>query len=57
VYETLPGWEEDISGCAKFDALPEAARKYVQYIEERTGVPVSLIGVGADRNQTIDRGF
>jgi adenylosuccinate synthase len=57
VYETLPGWEEDISGCTDFDALPEAARNYIRRIEEDTGVPVSLIGVGADRNQTINRGF
>jgi adenylosuccinate synthase len=57
VYETLPGWSEDISGCAAFEDLPEAAQNYVRYIEERAGAPISLIGVGPDRNQTIDRGL
>jgi adenylosuccinate synthase len=56
-YETLPGWSEDISGCATFEALPEAAQNYVRYIEERAGAPIKLIGVGPDRNQTIDRGL
>jgi adenylosuccinate synthase len=57
VFETLPSWSEDISECVTFEALPEAARNYVLYIEERVGVPIKLIGVGPDRNQTIDRGL
>jgi adenylosuccinate synthase len=57
VFESMPGWKENISDCSAFDALPEAARNYVAYIEKHTGVPVGLIGVGPDRHQTIDRGF
>ena len=57
VYETLPGWSEDISKCTTFDSLPEAARSYVYYIEKHTGASVKLIAVGPDRNQTITRGF
>ncbi len=57
IYETLPGWKGDISGCTSFDSLPREARDYVEYIEKGLGVPVKLIGVGQDRGQTIDRGF
>ena len=57
IYETLPGWMENISNCTTFDALPEAARNYVRYIEEHAGAPVKLIGVGGDRAQTIDLGL
>jgi adenylosuccinate synthase len=57
IFESLPGWSEDISKCVAFESLPEAARGYVRYIEEQTGVPVKLIGVGPDRIQTIDRGL
>ncbi len=57
VYETLPGWSEDISKCTTFDSLPEAARSYIYYIEKHTGASVKLIAVGPDRNQTITRGF
>ena len=57
IYETLPGWKGDISGCTSFDSLPREARGYVEYIEKGLGVPVKLIGVGQDRGQTIDRGF
>jgi adenylosuccinate synthase len=57
VYETLPGWSGDISECSTFGALPEAAQNYINYIEERAGVPVKMIGTGADRNQTINRGL
>ena len=57
IYETLPGWTEDISKCRRFEDLPLAARSYVNFIEERTGVPVLLIGVGVGREDTILRGI
>jgi adenylosuccinate synthase len=55
VYESMPGWKEDISGCSSFTALPEAARNYVLRVEELLGVPISLVSVGPDRDQTIRR--
>ena len=55
VYEQVEGWKEDISQAREFGDLPKAARKYVQMIEEVSGVDVSLVSVGADRNQTIIR--
>lgn len=57
VYESLPGWDEDITACRTFESLPEAAQNYVRFIEQRTGVPVGLIGVGPGREETIDRGI
>ena len=54
VYETLPGWETDISGIRKYEDLPENARKYVERIAEVTGVPLGIVSVGPNRNQTID---
>jgi adenylosuccinate synthase len=57
LYEVLPGWSEDISQCGTFESLPKNARDYVRFIEEHAGAPVKLIGVGADRSQTITRGF
>jgi adenylosuccinate synthase len=55
LYDTLPGWKSDISGCRDFNALPEAARNYVAAVEEITGVPVKIVSVGPDREQTIIR--
>ena len=55
VYETMPGWSEDISGCRSVDEMPEAARNYIARIEEVLGVPVSIASVGPDRAQTIMR--
>src|SRR5690625_2299241 len=55
VYEELPGWWEDISGARTFDDLPAKARDYVARLEELSGAPVSCIGVGPGRDQTIVR--
>jgi adenylosuccinate synthase len=55
VYEELPGWFEDLSPYRTFEELPAAARDYVARIEELTGAPVSAIGVGPGRDQTIAR--
>ncbi len=53
VYETLGGWDDDITGCRTFDALPRAAQDYVNRIEQLVGRPVGFISVGSDRAQTI----
>jgi adenylosuccinate synthase len=55
VYEELPGWWEDISDAREFDDLPAKARDYVSRLEELAGAPVSCIGVGPGRDQTIVR--
>lgn len=55
VYETLPGFEDDISECRKYEELPEEARAYIERIEELTGVPAGYISVGPNREQTIIR--
>lgn len=48
-YETLEGWQEDISKCRKFADLPKNAKRYIRRIEELVGVPVSSVGTGPDR--------
>lgn len=53
VYETLPGWSEDISAAKSFDELPKNAQAYVKALEEMSGAPVSAIGVGPGRDETI----
>ena len=55
VYETLPGWKCDISGVRNFYQLPREAKDYVDFLEQLAGVRVSIITVGPDRDQTIDR--
>ena len=52
VFEVLPGWEEDLTGCTSWEQLPENCRKYVERIEEILGVKAGFISVGPDRNQT-----
>ncbi len=53
IYEYLPGWSEDISGAKELKDLPTNARAYVKYLEEISGAPMSAIGVGPGRDQTI----
>jgi adenylosuccinate synthase len=53
LYTELPGWEEDITGARNLDDLPQAARDYLQYIEDYLNVPVVLVGVGPGRDQMI----
>jgi len=53
VYEELDGWCEPTSGCRSFDELPANAKAYIHRIEEIAGVPVSIVAVGPDRDQTI----
>ena len=55
VYETLPGWDEDLSQVQNYDDLPENTKKYVAAIEKIIGVPVSIVGVGPKRSQAIFR--
>ena len=53
VYETLPGWSEDISGCRSWDDLPENVRAYLDMIAREVGVPVTGTSVGPEREQMI----
>jgi adenylosuccinate synthase len=53
VYETLPGWHEDLTGVRHFADLPENARRYLARIGELLGRPVTVVSVGPDRAQTI----
>lgn len=49
----MKGWAEDISGARSLDALPAAARAYVERIERDAGCPVVLVSVGSRRDETI----
>jgi adenylosuccinate synthase len=55
IYESLPGWQVDISETREFEDLPEAAQDYITFLEELAGIPVALISVGPARDQTIRR--
>jgi adenylosuccinate synthase len=53
IYETFPGWHEDISKARSLDDLPRNARDYVAALEKMIKAPISAIGVGPDRDETI----
>jgi len=53
VYEEMPGWKEDISSAKRWDDLPQQTRNYLKKIETTTGTPISIVSVGAGREETI----
>ncbi|MFI6484833.1 adenylosuccinate synthase [Nonomuraea sp. NPDC050663] len=53
IYEEFPGWTEDITGCKSFGDLPPNAQAYVRKLEELSEAPISAVGVGPGRDQTI----
>lgn len=55
LYESVPGWDEDITKATKWTDLPDNCQKYIERIEDLTGVRVSIISVGPERDQTIMR--
>ena len=55
VYEEFEGFTEDVSKCKSFDELPEKCRKYIARLEELVGCHVSMVGIGPDRAQILER--
>ena len=55
VYETFPGFDDDISKCGSFDELPELCRKYILRLEELCGCKIAMVGIGPDRSQILER--
>jgi len=55
VYESLPGWSEDLSGIRRYADLPDVTRSYLERIEQLTQTPISIVSVGPGREQTILR--
>lgn len=55
IYETMPGWEHSLETCTSWNQLPQYAKNYIERIEQIIGVPITIVSVGADRNQTLFR--
>jgi len=55
IYETMPGWRGNISGCRNFSELPGEAQQYVKRLEQLVGAPIKLVSVGAERTATLVR--
>ena len=55
VYETLPGWKQDIGGARTFADLPENAQRFVEFVEARIGARISIVGVGPGREAVVER--
>ncbi|MGE5553900.1 MAG: adenylosuccinate synthase [Betaproteobacteria bacterium] len=53
VYEESPGWDGDLAGCRSLDELPENARRYLSRLSELSGVPIGLVSLGRERNETL----
>ena len=55
VYETLPGWKSDVRGVTDYSALPPQAQAYVEFLESRIGVPITIVSTGPKRHENIFR--
>lgn len=55
VYETLEGWQEDLTGIKSASKLPNALNHYIEYLEKHLEVPITVVSVGPDRTQTLFR--
>ena len=55
VFEKLPGWHSSTRGITSYDQLPERARTYLRFLEEKTGVEIGGISTGPERTETIIR--
>ena len=55
IYKEFQGWSSDLSAVRKFEDLPKGAQDYINFIEEQTGIPVAMIGVGPNREECIVR--
>ncbi len=52
-YDSLPGWDEDITGARSLEDLPANARSYLEYISDYLGIPIVMVGVGPGRDEII----
>ena len=55
VLETLPGWNCDIRGIRNYDDLPENCRRYIEFVEEKIGFPITMVSNGPSREDIIYR--
>jgi adenylosuccinate synthase len=54
IYDELPGWGDDITGARDYEDLPEAARAYIEYVQEAVDVPIGWVSVGPERSQLVE---
>lgn len=55
IYETMPGWQGNLTGCRRFEDLPREAQQYVKALEKLVGAPIKMVSVGPERNATLIR--
>ncbi|MDE6239254.1 MAG: adenylosuccinate synthase [Muribaculaceae bacterium] len=55
VYVTLPGWKTDMTGMKSEDEFPQNFKNYIEFLEKELATPITIVSIGPDRNQTIER--
>lgn len=53
IYQSVPGWKEDLTNITSYDEIPQTCKNYIQFIQERVHTPIDVLSVGPGRNQTI----